>query len=74
MSHDRRLPADEEVRRTDRRWFVTATVVFVGSFGGLLGAREVYHATGPHPEVTLFVRRVKLLANRLLRQRLKQQR
>jgi hypothetical protein len=71
MSPERRLPADEEVRRTDRRWFVAATVVFVGSFGGLLGAREVYHLTGPHPEVTLLIRRVKLYANRLLRQRLK---
>jgi hypothetical protein len=64
---ERRRRVDEEVARSDRRWFLAALFVFVGSLGGLLGAVQVYRATGPHPEGTLFIRRVKRYANSLLR-------
>jgi hypothetical protein len=42
--------------------------IFAGSLVGLLAARGVYQATGPHPQVTLFVRRLKRHANSLLHQ------
>ena len=71
MVPDRRPRAEEEVKRSDRRWFLAALLVFTGSVGALFGAREVFRATGPHPEVTLFVRRLKSYANRLLRQRVR---
>jgi hypothetical protein len=71
MLLDRRPSAEEEVRNVDRRWFITAAAVFVGSLGGLLGAVGVYRATGPHPEITLVIRRVKRYANSLLRHRLR---
>jgi len=59
---------DTEVARTDRRWLLIAVAVFAGSVGGLFAARAVYQATGPHPQVTLLVRRLKRYANSLLRQ------
>jgi len=62
------MPAGKDVARSDRRWFLTVTIVFAVTVGGLLGAREIYRATGPHPEVIVFVRRVKFYANSLLRQ------
>ena len=58
----------KDVLRTDRRWLLTVTAVFAVTIGSLLGAREIYRATGPHPEVVVFVRRVKFYANSLLRQ------
>jgi hypothetical protein len=58
----------KEVTRTDRRWLLTVTVLFVVAVGSLLAAREIYRATGPHPHVVAFVRRVKFYANSLLRQ------
>ncbi len=58
----------KEVTRTDRRWLLTATVVFVVSVASLLAAREIYRATGPHPHVVALVRRMKFYANSLLRQ------
>jgi hypothetical protein len=57
----------DDVARSDRRWLVLVTVVFLGSLVGLFCLRVLYHATGPHPEITTFVRRVKLYANRLVR-------
>ncbi len=63
----------DEVARVDRRWILTAAVIFAGTLGGLFGAVALYRATGPHPEVTLFVRKVKLYANGLLRHRLRRQ-
>jgi hypothetical protein len=64
----KRSPEEEQIRRADRRWFVVAALVFAGSFAGLLGASELYRATGPHPQLVVFIRRVKFYANSLLRQ------
>jgi hypothetical protein len=58
----------KEVTRTDRRWLLTVTVLFVVTVGSLLASREIYRATGPHPHVAALVRRVKFYANSLLRQ------
>ena len=58
----------EQIAHTDRRWLLVVVAIFAVSAGGLFAAREVYHATGPHPKVTLLVRRVKRYANSLLRQ------
>ena len=55
------------VIRSDRAWFLIFLLVFVLSLGGLFSVRAIYRATGPHPRVTLFVRRVKGYANRLVR-------
>jgi hypothetical protein len=63
------MPSD--IARSDRRWLLTVLAVFVATVGSLLGVREIYRATGPHPEVVVFMRRVKFYANSLLRQRLK---
>ena len=62
---------DDDVARTDRRWFLAAAAVFTGSLALFLGARVLYQVTGPHPEVTVFIRRIKSYANKLLRHRLK---
>src|SRR5207249_5499704 len=67
MVPERRRSVDDEVARSDRRWFLAAAVVFAGSLGGLLGAAQIYRATGPHPDGTLFIRRIKRYANMLLR-------
>jgi hypothetical protein len=61
-------PGGKDLARTDRRWLLTVTAVFVATVGSLLGVREIYRATGPHPELIVFVRRVKFYANSLLRQ------
>jgi len=61
----------EQVARVDRRWFLAALAVFVATVAGMLAAVFVYRITGPHPQVTLFVRHVKRYANQLLRQRLR---
>ena len=61
----------DDVAHTDRRWFLAAAAVFVGSLALLLGARVIYQATGPHPEMTVFIRHLKSYANKLLRHRLK---
>jgi hypothetical protein len=57
------------VTRTDRRWLLAVTLVFGVTVGSLLAAREVYRATGPHPRIAAFVRRVQAHANSLLRLR-----
>ncbi len=61
----------DDLARTDRRWFLAAAAVFAGTLALFLGARVVYQATGPHAEVTVFIRRIKTYANKLLRHRLK---
>lgn len=58
--------AAREVERTDRRWFLAAAAVFTVSLAGALAAHRLYRATGPHPEVVLFLRRVRGYARRLL--------
>lgn len=58
--------AEREVERADRRWFVAAAVVFTVSLGLSFGAHRLYRATGPHPEMVLFMRRVRGLARRFL--------
>jgi hypothetical protein len=60
-----------EVARTDRRWLLAAADVFAGWLGAFAAARALYVATGPHPEVTLFLRRVKSYANKLLHHRVR---
>ena len=60
-----------EVARTDRRWLLAAAAVFAGWLGAFAAARALYVATGPHPEVTLFLRRVKSYANKLLHPRVR---
>jgi hypothetical protein len=48
-----------EVARSDRRWLMAWAAIFLAMFGMLAGAHGIYRATGPHPEVTVFLRRVK---------------
>ena len=75
MSPAANRPTARDVARTDRRWLVMVAAVFSLTVGSLLGVREIYRATGPHPEIAVFVRRVKYYANGLLRQgRLKRHR
>ncbi len=33
--------------------------VFAAAILSLLAARQVYHLTGPHPQMTVFIRRLK---------------
>ncbi len=55
-----------EVHNADRRWLLAAFAVFGVTAAFLLIARWLYRVTGPHPEVTLLLRRVKALSKRLL--------
>jgi hypothetical protein len=55
-----------ELERADRRWFLAAAAVFTLSLGVFFGAHRLYRVTGPHPQVTAFVRRMKGLARRFL--------
>ena len=48
--------------------------MFVGWLGVFVVARAVYKATGPHPQVTVFLRRVKSYANALLHHRVRRRR
>ena len=45
-----------EVRHSDRRWLLVVLLVFTAGIGAFVVARWVYHLTGPHPEITIFVR------------------
>lgn len=54
---------ERELVRSDRRWLFVVVAAFVGSVGLLYGAYRIYKATGPHPEVTLFIRRAKYVAH-----------
>ena len=51
--------ATREVHRSDRRWFLITAVVFGVSIVGLFGGLALYRWTGPHPQITLFIRRVR---------------
>ena len=53
---------EREVARTDRRWFVFTLVGATALLGFFFGARAIYHLTGPHPQVILFLRRARGLA------------
>lgn len=48
-----------EVLQIDRRWLVTWLVSFLGSLALFFGAYALYKATGPHPQVTVFLRAVR---------------
>jgi hypothetical protein len=49
----------EGVARSDLRWLLAWIAVFVASILLLLGAHRIYRWTGPHPQVTVFIRRLK---------------
>jgi hypothetical protein len=51
-----------EVERSDRRWFLLTLVGSASLVGLFFGARAIYHLTGPHPQVTLFLRKVRGVA------------
>ncbi|MCW5893903.1 MAG: hypothetical protein KIT14_25650 [bacterium] len=48
-----------EVARSDRRWLMVWAAIFLAMFGLFAAAHGIYRATGPHPEVQVFLRRVK---------------
>jgi hypothetical protein len=48
-----------EVARIDRRWLLTWLVSFVASLTLFFGAYALYKATGPHPQVQVFLRAVR---------------
>jgi hypothetical protein len=56
----------QEVARSDRRWLLAVIAVFAASMAVFFGAYQIYRATGPHPEVTLLLRRAKGVAKRIL--------
>ena len=58
--------AEREVDEDDRRWLLLIVVVFVLSVGLLAVTYHIYHATGPHPEGTVFLRQVKHVARLVL--------
>ena len=45
--------------RSDTRWLVAWLGIFASMMLLVIGAQQVYRATGPHPEVTAFVRQLK---------------
>jgi hypothetical protein len=47
------------VARSDARWLLVWVAVFLAAVLGLLAAHQVYRMTGPHPQVTVFIRRLK---------------
>ena len=54
--------ATREVLRTDRRWFLASAAIFGLSIAGFAASVAVYRWTGPHPRVTLLVRRLRAFA------------
>ena len=63
------MPPDRktrEVHNADRRWLLAAFAVFGVTATILLVGHWLYRVTGPHPEVTLLLGRVKALSKRLL--------
>jgi len=58
-ARSRRSGPPPHVVQSDRRWFLALAAAFVASFGGLFALHAVYRATGPHPNVTIFLRSVK---------------
>ena len=65
MGETQRRPAghpsrhEREVARSDRRWFLLTLAGSTALLGLIFGARALYHLTGPHPGVTLFLRRLR---------------
>jgi hypothetical protein len=57
---------EDEVARSDRRWLLAIIAVFTISLSTFFGAYQLYRVTGPHPEITLFLRRAKGLAKQIL--------
>ncbi len=49
----------DRVARSDARWLLAWGAVFVAAILALLAAHQVYRLTGPHPQVTVFIRRLK---------------
>ena len=47
------------VARSDARWLLAWIAVFVAAILALLAAHQVYRLTGPHPEITVLIRRLK---------------
>lgn len=47
------------VARDDRRWLLAWVAIFTGTLAVLVLAHQVYRMTGPHPEVTTAIRRLK---------------
>ena len=48
-----------EVARSDVRWLLAWIGVFAGSMLLIVAAHQVYRLTGPHPQVTAFIRQLK---------------
>jgi hypothetical protein len=48
-----------EVSRSDTRWLVAWLGIFASMMLLVIGAHQVYRATGPHPAVTAVVRQLK---------------
>jgi hypothetical protein len=55
-----------ELARADRRWFLLVAAGFVGATLLIGSVHAVYRATGPHPGFTLFLRRLKRMARRMI--------
>jgi len=55
--------AAQEVARADRRWFLAVAIVFGASIVGLTGGLALYRLTGPHPQVTLLLRRLRRIVH-----------
>ena len=47
------------VARSDVRWLLAWLAVFAASILALLAAHQVYRMTGPHPQMTVFIRKLK---------------
>ena len=59
-------PRRDDVARTDRRWLLAAAALLAAWLGVFVGAGAIYRATGPHPRVSAFLRRVQHHAHGLL--------
>jgi hypothetical protein len=55
-----------QVTRSDTRWLLAWVGVFLAAMLALLAVHQVYRLTGPHPQVTVFVRRLKHYARWLI--------
>ena len=52
--------------RSDVRWLLAWLAVFAAAILALLAAHQVYRLTGPHPQVTVFIRQLKHQARWLI--------
>jgi len=59
-------PRRHDVARTDRRWLLAVAALLAAWLGVFVGAGAIYRATGPHPRVGAFLRRVQHHAHGLL--------